>query len=161
MAITRKQLDALPARARREALRQLAEPRPSAGPSPAMRIINLPWPPSMNHYWRRVGDKTLISKEGREYRKRVIAKCMFGGQPMMRRLRCWATAFPPDRRKRDLDNLLKPLLDALQHAGMYVDDEQIDDLRIIRGELRLGGGVFVVIEDIMPAKAGKEKDDGC
>ena len=35
-------------------------------------------------------------------------------------------AFPPDRRRRDLDNLLKPALDALQHAGVYEDDSQVD-----------------------------------
>ena len=41
-------------------------------------------------------------------------------------------AYPPDKRKRDLDNILKSLLDALQHAGMYPDDSQIDVLSIAR-----------------------------
>ena len=41
-------------------------------------------------------------------------------------------AFPPDRRKRDLDNVLKSLLDSLTHAGVWEDDSQIQDLRIYK-----------------------------
>ncbi|NBW20709.1 MAG: RusA family crossover junction endodeoxyribonuclease [Caulobacteraceae bacterium] len=44
-------------------------------------------------------------------------------------------AFPPDRRKRDLDNILKSLLDALTHAGVWEDDSQIEDLRIYRSTI--------------------------
>lgn len=36
----------------------------------------LPWPPSVNHYWRRVliGGKprTLLSKEGREFKQAAV-----------------------------------------------------------------------------------------
>lgn len=36
----------------------------------------LPWPPSVNHYWRRVliGGKprTLLSKEGREFKQTAV-----------------------------------------------------------------------------------------
>ena len=31
----------------------------------------LPYPPSVNSIWRRVGNKTLLSAEGREYHERV------------------------------------------------------------------------------------------
>jgi Holliday junction resolvase RusA-like endonuclease len=37
-------------------------------------------------------------------------------------------AAPPDRRKRDIDNLAKPILDALTHAGVWVDDSVVADL---------------------------------
>lgn len=33
--------------------------------------------------------------------------------------------YPPDRRARDLDNIRKPLYDALEHAEVYIDDSQI------------------------------------
>ena len=36
----------------------------------------------------------------------------------------------PDKRRRDIDNLLKPILDALGQYGVYEDDSQIIDLRI-------------------------------
>jgi crossover junction endodeoxyribonuclease RusA len=40
---------------------------------------------------------------------------------------------PPDRRRRDIDNCLKSLLDALQHGGAYADDSQIVRLFIEKG----------------------------
>jgi crossover junction endodeoxyribonuclease RusA len=44
-----------------------------------------------------------------------------------------------------LDNLGKALLDALAAAGVYEDDSQIDDFRIIRCPVVSGGKVLVVI----------------
>lgn len=37
---------------------------------------------------------------------------------------------PPDRRKRDIDNYNKALLDALTHSGLWSDDSQIKSLAI-------------------------------
>jgi crossover junction endodeoxyribonuclease RusA len=58
-------------------------------------------------------------------------------------LRVEIEAWPPDKRKRDLDNILKSLLDALTYAGIWEDDSQIDDLRIYRATI--GGMVKVRI----------------
>jgi crossover junction endodeoxyribonuclease RusA len=56
--------------------------------------------------------------------------------------------YPPDRRTRDLDNAGKAIFDSLKHAGVYVDDEQIDDLRFLRREVRKPGIVMVTLETI-------------
>lgn len=56
--------------------------------------------------------------------------------------------FPPDNRRRDLDNTWKPLADALTHAGVWQDDSQIIDLRLVRGEVRQGGQVVVSISEV-------------
>lgn len=112
-------------------------------------MIELPWPPSNNTYYRRVGAKTLISAAGREYARTVAGLCR--ASRVRRhdgRLRVVITACPPDRRRRDLDNLLKGLLDALTHGGAWEDDSQIDDLRIVRGPVNVGGAVRVSIEVI-------------
>jgi crossover junction endodeoxyribonuclease RusA len=37
---------------------------------------------------------------------------------------------PPDRRGRDVDNFHKAILDALEHAEVYHNDNQVRDLRI-------------------------------
>ena len=49
---------------------------------------------------------------------------------------------------RDLGNVEKALCDALTHAGLWHDDSQIDDLRIIRAPVVAGGRVTVRVEQI-------------
>ncbi len=43
--------------------------------------LELPFPPSVNHYYRRVGPRTLISREGRRFRERVCALLAAAGGP--------------------------------------------------------------------------------
>jgi len=108
--------------------------------------IELPYPPSVNHYWRRVGARTLISREGRRFRRNVCARLATRtAQPMSGRVAVHVTAHPPDRRRRDLDNAMKALLDALAHGGVYEDDGQIDRIEIERGAIVPGGKVVVRI----------------
>jgi crossover junction endodeoxyribonuclease RusA len=106
-------------------------------------ILSLPWPPSMNHYWRNFNGRAIISREGREFRKRVMAWLFGWKQPLTGRLSVRIDVNPPDNRRRDLDNLLKPMLDALQHAGVYEDDSQIDSLTITRRAVHRDGTVSV------------------
>lgn len=107
--------------------------------------ITLPFPPSINHYWRRVGNKTIISKEGRAYRAAVEAIVQ---QMRLDRIEeamgVVIVANPPDARRRDLDNLLKAPLDALQAAGVYADDSQFDSIEITRGGVERGSGSLSV-----------------
>lgn len=111
--------------------------------------IELPWPPSINHYYRRVGTRTLISRAGREFRRRV-ARILATRRlsPALGRLAVTVEAYPPDRRKRDADNLLKSLLDALQHGGAFPDDSRIVWLLMYRAEVMRGGRVIVRIRDL-------------
>lgn len=96
--------------------------------------LELPWPPSVNHYWRHVRGATLISREGRTYRMLVLAAWLQAGRPRVDgRLALTILAHAPDRRRRDLDNIAKAPLDALAKAGVYADDSQIDRLVITRG----------------------------
>ena len=113
--------------------------------------LTLPWPPSVNHYWRRVGNRTLISKEGRRFRRRVLVTLKTQRiEPMTDPLAVRVVAHPPDRRRRDLDNIAKSLLDALEHGGVYEDDSQIDRLSIERASVVKGGAVIVEINSIEP-----------
>lgn len=108
--------------------------------------LELPYPPSTNHYYRRVGPRTLISREGRRFRERVCSMLRASGvRPLAGRLRVEIDVNPPDRRRRDLDNLLKSLLDAIQHGGVYGDDSQIESLTIVRRGPVDGGRVHVLI----------------
>ena len=75
-----------------------------------MELI-LPYPPSVNHYWRKWRNRMVISREGRTFRKNVRA--LLGGSPgdsgngwrkppFTGSIALAMDAFPPDRRRRDL-----------------------------------------------------------
>lgn len=114
-----------------------------------MVTIALPWPPSINHYWRHVGNRTLISREGRDYRERVFRTLARRNIPTLEgRLAVAMNAWPPDRRRRDLDNLPKAVLDACQHASLYADDSQVDLLLIKRCEPRSNAVMDLQIQEL-------------
>jgi crossover junction endodeoxyribonuclease RusA len=98
--------------------------------------ITLPYPPTVNTYWRNVNGRTILSAKGRAYRNStcMIVDAMDGQSiPVSGRLAVDAVAYMPDARTRDLDNIWKPMLDYLTYAGVWRDDSDIDDLRIRRG----------------------------
>lgn len=110
--------------------------------------FTLPWPPSVNHYWRNFRGRMVIGARGRAYRRDAIAAIREQripadgvGGPLSVRIH----AFPPDRRRRDLDNLQKALLDAVVAAGVIEDDSNIDELTVTRGAVRRAGLVWVRI----------------
>jgi crossover junction endodeoxyribonuclease RusA len=123
------------------------KPQDDAKLSDGRATIFLPFPPSVNHYWRRVGNKTIISKEGREYRDDVCFRCralrgMFAESPITVSIK----AVFPDYRRRDLDNLFKSVLDSLAHAEVYADDSQIKCLSIKHSGTEKPGYISVRIE---------------
>jgi len=93
--------------------------------------ITLPWPPSMNRYWRAVNGRNILSREGRSYRA-AVAAATTASLPVLGRLSVQIECYQPDKRRRDLDNLCKGILDGLAHAGVYEDDSQIDMLGLWR-----------------------------
>lgn len=111
-----------------------------------MLELELPYPPSVNHYWRRVGARTLISRGGRAFREAVCSILAARGiRPIAGPLVVEVTIHPPDRRRRDIDNIQKALLDSLQHGGAYGDDSQIVRLTIEKCEPLDGGKTIVRI----------------
>jgi crossover junction endodeoxyribonuclease RusA len=111
--------------------------------------LELPYPPSVNHYWRRVGARTLISRGGRAFREAVCALLAARGvRPLTGPLAMEIVVHPPDRRRRDIDNVQKALLDALQHGSAYGDDSQIIRLAIEKGEPVEDGKTVVRIQKV-------------
>lgn len=95
-------------------------------------FMALPFPPSVNRIWRQWKGRTLLSKEGRQYREQV-ARLVVLERPETfgrRKVRIDFMAYMPDKRRRDIDNLVKAANDALQAARVFEDDSQIVDLRI-------------------------------
>ncbi len=100
-----------------------------------MAEFELPWPPSVNHYYRHVGPRVLISRDGRQYREGVVARFKNDRVTTLTGpLELLIELYPPDNRRRDVDNSLKCLLDTFTHAGLYNDDSQICKLTVIKRE---------------------------
>jgi hypothetical protein len=83
------------------------------------------------------------------YRQRV-SRALWGcigrpekwdGEPMYGDLMVEIIIYPPDKRKRDIDNVKKALFDALQCAGLYENDYQICDDHTIRINKVVKGGL--------------------
>lgn len=110
-------------------------------------IFELPFPPSLNGYYRHVGKMVLISAKGRKYREAVeqIAvmdniQNIVGKAEIVTSLQ----VYPPDKRKRDIDNILKCLFDSLTKAKVWEDDSQIKKLEVEMLEPLPPAGMVVV-----------------
>ncbi|WP_413734363.1 RusA family crossover junction endodeoxyribonuclease [Sodalis sp. RH21] len=120
-------------------------------------ILTLPFPPSVNSYWRApnqgaLAGRHLISVNGRRYRTDVLASVL----EQLRRmpvalchdLSIELVLYPPNRARRDLDNCFKALFDALTHAGIWQDDSQVKQLSARWGEVTIGGKAEITIREM-------------
>ena len=113
-----------------------------------MIIFCTSYPPSVNHYYGNGrGGRRFIKAAGQAYRSEVIALVrQFKLKAPDGRLSVSIEMYPPDRRKRDCDNVFKCSLDALTYAGVYKDDSLIDELRIVRREVVKRGLLKIFID---------------
>lgn len=95
--------------------------------------ITIPYPPSVNNYWKKWNNRIVISKEGRQYKADVAdigqkssAKALNG--PVALIIKVWRP-----RKVGDLDNSLKAILDALKGIA-YQDDKQVVEIHAFRAD---------------------------
>ena len=120
------------------------------------------WPPSVNHAWRHVGNRTLISAAGRDFRREIEkygtllrSEKKLPLESILEQISVQLILYPPDSRRRDLDNYFKATLDALTHSRVWRDDSQIKRLSATWGERCRGGGFRLII---IPFKDGPNAD---
>lgn len=129
--------------------------------------IELPYPPSINHY-KKIG-RLVRTKTGKMYQVRANTNdtkiFYFDVLAKISHLKCHkglksfqgstisveVLLHPPDARKRDIDNPIKPILDSLQRAGLFDDDYQIACLLVRRMIIIPKGKVIVRITEIEDA----------
>jgi len=109
--------------------------------------LTLPWPSSTNHSHHYGSGRKFLSKKTKEFREKVQeividAKC----GKIEGRIAVFYAFYPPDKRRRDIDNLIKQLFDALVIAGVMKDDCQVTDLHVRKIGYEKGGSVLVTIE---------------
>ncbi len=116
--------------------------------------VRLPWPPSGNHAYTVARGRKILSSQGRSYRDLAvylassqISRCAHP-EGLEGPVSVHIVANEPDRRHRDIDNLLKLPLDCLTKAGAWSDDSKIDDLRIVRGAVDREPHLLVTITQI-------------
>lgn len=114
-----------------------------------MITLTLPMPPSINHYFARNGNRTYIPDSVKVYRSRVMGiVCDERPTKLKGRLSLYVAIYPGSKRRMDLDNRIKGLQDALTLAGVWEDDEQIDVLTVVRGDVIKGGQVKIEIREL-------------
>jgi crossover junction endodeoxyribonuclease RusA len=107
----------------------------SPADGPLLVDFTLPWPPSVNRYWRttsrrgrpivlRSDEAVAYHHEAAEMLRRQGIRHPRYASPLIAVL----VFFPPVPRKRDLDNVLKATFDTLQKAEVIVNDSQIRSL---------------------------------
>lgn len=121
-----------------------------------MKLI-LPFPPSVNGYWRAPNKgasigKHLVSERGRKYQAEtyamVIEQLRRKPKAITENVSVSVVLFPPTKACRDLDNYFKALFDALTKANVWADDSQIKKLNAEWGPVVKGGRVELVIDEV-------------
>lgn len=110
--------------------------------------ITIPYPPSVNTYWGFQGHRRFLTEKAQAFKREVQAAVLsqpirFGNAPLYLAI----SVSPPDKRKRDIDNILKPTIDALMMAGLFADDSQIELLVVARAAICKGGKAIVVVSE--------------
>ncbi|MFV8907073.1 RusA family crossover junction endodeoxyribonuclease [Serratia fonticola] len=121
-------------------------------------ILTLPFPPSMNSYWRSpnkgaLKGRHLISERGRKFRTEAIARVLEQlrrqPKPITADIAVTVVFCPPNNASRDLDNYFKALFDAMTHAGVWLDDSQVKRIAAEWGPVTKGGKVELSISEVV------------
>jgi crossover junction endodeoxyribonuclease RusA len=112
--------------------------------------LELPWPPSVNHYWRRnPRGGNYISAEGKTYLQHVaLLMRQARVKPVEGPVSFKVRLHPPNRKRRDLDNSLKVLIDAVAKGGALGDDFQIKHIEASMLDVVPDGHATVTIEPL-------------
>jgi crossover junction endodeoxyribonuclease RusA len=104
----------------------------------------LPWPPSINGYWRSISRgkyaSQIISEDGRIFRSNValVFKLAPKVEQFTGRLAVEIDLVRPTHHRFDLDNMPKGIFDALTHAKVWKDDSQVDLMTVRRAPVVAG-----------------------
>jgi crossover junction endodeoxyribonuclease RusA len=116
-----------------------------------MLLLNLPYAPSVNTYYRNFNGRMVLSAKGREFKQLVAEYVIENRVPKLgdAKLKVTIIMRPRDKRKTDVDSRIKATLDALENAGVFDNDYQVEHLEVIRGEPIKDGKIVVTIEEIV------------
>lgn len=109
--------------------------------------FEIPWPPSINNYYKRGRQNVLLSMRAKVYRKEVWV-CAARARALWKTDKVLTVNIhlhaPMNVRTYDIDNFNKGILDALQGV-VYDNDKQITVLVVEKREPCVGGKAKVTI----------------
>lgn len=93
----------------------------------------------------------VLSQAGRDFKQKVADYVIENNIPKYgdKFLKVTIVMRPRDKRKTDVDSRIKATLDALESAGVFNNDYQVEHLEVIRGEPIKNGKLLVMIEEIV------------
>ena len=114
--------------------------------------LTIPFPPSVNTYWGFKGSRRFLTSRATLFKTAVNAEFTRNGHDGFanKRLHITIELYPPDKRIRDIDNVVKSTLDALCQCGVFDDDGQIDVLHVERKNVIKWGAAKIIVEPITP-----------
>ena len=117
--------------------------------------VCLEYPPSVNHMYRRAGNRVILSPEVRAWRERAHWYLRLAGvvRPLEGPVSVSVIAYRP-RRRGDIDNLAKAILDAL-NGFAYGDDEQVVLLSMTRYDDARNPRVLVRVNNVDSDNVGR------
>lgn len=118
--------------------------------------FDMPYPPSVNQYWTPQSKgrfaELRLSDKGRKYRgvaAGILLSQYIPKKKILDRVSITIEVYPPDKRRRDLDNLPKGLLDAITRYEFWDDDSQVDEMRVIRKHVVKNGLIKINVRKIL------------
>lgn len=117
--------------------------------------VQLPWPTTANRRLSVYRGRMLATSQYREWKERaaeyLLAQLI--GTPKLRgRCQVLIEAWPPDHRRRDIDNVVKPALDALVRARLIGDDFDVERITVQRCVVWPTGRLILHVEEIAPGQ---------
>lgn len=95
----------------------------------------LPFPPTLNHSIGYYGKRRYLTRAYKDFIEDVAliwAQNRPTNWDATKRYRVWMRLYYNTLRRYDVDDRVKPTLDALTRVGVWADDSQVDDQRSTR-----------------------------
>ncbi len=111
----------------------MTEPKPDYLPkqSVAFNVVGIPRPKQSFRYGNRHGYQPERVTDWQDYVRYEAKAAMAGRPPFAGSLEVFIDFWLPDKRRRDLDNLSKGVLDAC-NGIVWVDDQQVTALHLVK-----------------------------
>lgn len=100
--------------------------------------LTIPFPPTLNHDVGRNGGRYYKTDDYKRFQSQVGWLWLKTLPPLWSQTARYSVAIEliyDTKRRYDIDNRVKPILDALTQAGAWKDDSQVDVIVVARGEI--------------------------